>query len=67
MIYGRVHDIYEHKLFTSMTDYQDFSLGYRGEFRVYKKVAITPGFSLGRKRRHDVYMMSIGIKSLVYL
>jgi hypothetical protein len=66
-IKGMIHDIYEHKIFTSMTDYQDFSLGYRGEFRVYKNIAITPGFSIGGRDRENVYMMTIGIKSLIDL
>ena len=64
---GRFRGIYQHKFFAAASGYQDMSLGYRGEFRVYKKMAITPGFSLGGRDRDNVYMMTIGIKSLIDL
>jgi hypothetical protein len=62
---GRCHKAYEQKLFFAMSGYQDMAIGYRGEFRIYKKTAISPGFSLGGKDRDNVYMLTLGIKSLV--
>ena len=44
---GQYREIYEQKLYFSTSGYQDLGVGYRGEFRIYKKTAITPGFSLG--------------------
>jgi hypothetical protein len=64
---GRYKGIYEHKFFTAASGYQDISLGYRGEFRVYKNIAITPGFSIGGRDRENVYMITLGIKSLMDL
>lgn len=64
---GRYHGLYEHKIYFAVTGYQQVALGYRGEFRIYKKTAITPGFSIGGNDRDDVYMMTIGIKSMVDL
>jgi hypothetical protein len=64
---GRYRGIYEHKFFTAASGYQDVSIGYRGEFRVYKNIAITPGFSLGGRDRENVYMITFGIKSLIDL
>jgi hypothetical protein len=63
----RSHGIYEHKIFTTTSGYQDISLGYRGEFRIYKNIAITPGFSIGGRDRENVYMITFGIKSLLDL
>ena len=66
-IIGRNKGIYDHKVFMAGTDYQEIAVGYRGEFRIYKKIAVTPGFSLGGKHGDNVYMMTIGIKSLLDL
>ena len=60
----RSRGIYEHKIYTAISGYQDMSLGYKGEFRIYKNTAISPGFSFGAGDRENVYMMTIGIKTI---
>lgn len=63
----KISGIYEHKVFGSMSEYQNIALGYRGEFRVHKNMAITSGFSWGRQNLDNVYMMTVGVKSPIDL
>jgi hypothetical protein len=64
---GRFRGIYEHKVFAAASGYQMISIGYRGEYRIYNDIAITPGISYGGKVNENVYTFSIGVKSLVEL
>ncbi len=66
-IAGRSKSIYEHKFYITVSEFQGGAIGYRGEFRVYKKIAITPGFSVGGRDRDKSYMMTLGLKSLIDL
>jgi hypothetical protein len=52
----RSREYYEHKFFYGISGFQQASLGYRGEFPVYKSTAITAGFSIGSRDRENVYM-----------
>jgi len=63
----RYREYYEHKFFYGISGFQHSSLGYRGEFPVYKSTAITAGFSIGSRDRDNVYMMTLGIKTIFNL
>lgn len=62
---GRSKGLYEHKFFVSFSPIQGGVIGYRGEFRIYNQIAITPGFSIGGKNRDKIYMITLGIKAIL--
>jgi len=61
----RSREYYEHKFFWGASGFQGSALGYRGEFPVYKSTAVTVGFSIGSRDRDNVYMMTLGIKTII--
>jgi len=67
-ISGRSREIYEHKFYVAVSASRGTgmgTIGYRGEFRIYKKLAITPGFSVGGNDRDNVYSFTFGIKTIL--
>lgn len=65
---GRSGGIYEHKLYIGVSGSSGAGIamiGYRGEFRVYKQVAIAPGFAIGGNDRDNLYIFTFGIKTIL--
>jgi hypothetical protein len=62
---GRSEGLYEHKFYIAVSENQGGGLGYRGEFRVYNKIAITPGLLIGGDDDGTIYMISFGIKAIL--
>lgn len=57
----RSRRFYEHRFFLGIPA----SLGYGGEFRVYKSTAITAGFSLAGGDRENFYILTVGVKTIL--
>ncbi len=60
----RINETYEHIISGSIAGYQDFALGYRGEFRIYGNIAIIPGFSWGLRDQDSAYTLTLGVKTV---
>jgi hypothetical protein len=62
---GRVGGIYEHKGYLFFTPFDGIGLGYRGEFRIYRRTAISVGASFGGNETDNVFLLSLGLKTII--
>jgi hypothetical protein len=62
---GKIGGIYEQKAFLISPPFDALGLGYRGEFRVYHRTAVSVGLSFGGSDTDNVFLMSFGLKTII--
>ncbi len=62
---GRIAGLYEQQVAVIGGPYDINGIGYRGEFRVYSKTAVSVGLSLAGFGNDVIYVMSLGLKTIL--
>ena len=62
---GRIAGLYEQQVSVIGGPYDINGIGYRGEFRVYGRTAVSVGLSLAGFGNDVIYVMSFGLKTIL--
>lgn len=61
----KIGGIYEQKAYLIGPPFDAVGIGYQGEFRVYRKTALSIGFLVGGTDTHNIFLMSFGVKTII--